>query len=40
MWKAVGTRSIAMTTGPEVSGTAGETAATGKMAARTGAVWL
>src|ERR1700739_461882 len=35
-WKAVGACSMAMTTGPERSGTVGETAATGVTAARTG----
>src|ERR1700742_3382173 len=36
MWKAVGARSIETTAGPERSGTVGETAATGVMAACTG----
>src|ERR1700742_3585929 len=36
-WTGIGARSAAMTPGPSRLGTAGETAATGVMAARTGA---
>ncbi|CAM2911718.1 hypothetical protein MYSI104531_08235 [Mycobacterium simiae] len=39
-WNAVGARSIAMTTGPDRSGTLGETAATGVMTACTDGIGL
>src|ERR1700751_4497775 len=39
-WNAVGPRAVEMTTGPEVSGTVGDTAATGVMVASTGGTWV